>query len=175
MEHEIDGSAKVRAAVGRVREVIIDDLGAVLSESCSEEQRRSRRFVCDLTVEFGSGTSLHQEVVVQAGALQLVDDVLLVPIQLHANGRERLFPIFEGHLGVSAERPGTRIRLTGRYTVPLGRLGHAGEGVLGGHRIATESLAHYVKEIARRVDAEVNRRVTSGSHHAEERSEHFIG
>ena len=179
MEREIDVAAVVRAAPARVRKVFIDDPGAALSECCSAEQSRSREFHAELTAELGSGASLHQEVLVQPGAPQLIDNVLVMPVRWHAIGRERLFPAFEGELEVSSQKPpGTRLRLSGSYTVPLGPLGQVGEGI-GGHRVATQSLTRYIEAIARRVEIEVDRRITSVPHRNVEsrrdRSEHYIG
>jgi hypothetical protein len=179
MEREIDVSAVVRAAPARVRKVFIDDPGSAVSERCSAEQRRSREFHAELTAELGSGASLHQEILIQLGAPQLLDSVLVIPMRWRAIERERLFPAFEGELEVSAQKsPGTRIRLIGSYTVPLGPLGQVGEGI-GGHRVAIQSLARYVHEIARRVEIEVDGRVTSVPQRDVEsppdRSEHYIG
>ena len=163
MEREIEVSAVVRAAPARARQAVIDDLGSILGGHGSDEERRTRQFVCELGVGLRSGTSVHQEVVVQAGAPEVVDDVLLVPVRIQAREHTRLFPTFEGEVGVSPERQGTRIRLVGHASVPGGHLGHLGEGVVAGHDLARDSLAHYVEEIARRVDTAVDRRLTSMS------------
>jgi hypothetical protein len=180
MEHEVEVSAVVRAAPARVREVFVDDLESVLAGRRSAEPRHSRLFLCELTVYLGSGSSLHQEVLVQAGAAQVAGGLLVVPIQLHASGRERLFPSFQGELAVLPDPSGTRIGMSGHCRVPLGRLGGFGESLMRGEQVAEESLAHYVEAVARRAADEVDRRVASpsrapGSHSSDDRSEHYIG
>jgi hypothetical protein len=178
MEREIDVSAVAGVAPARARKVFMDNPGIALSERFSEEQRRSREFETELTAELGSGASVHQKVLIQLGAPQLIEGVLLIPVRWHAIGRERLFPAFEGELEVSSQKPpGTRLRLIGSYTVPLGPVGQVGEGI-GGHRIATQSVTRYVEDVARRVEREIDRIVSVPERDVEslrDRSEHYIG
>jgi hypothetical protein len=162
MEHDVEVSALVRAAPARVQAVFVDDLERVLSGHGSDKPRGARPLAGKLGVDVGGGASLQQEVVLEPGAPRLIDDVLLVPLRIHARGHARLFPTFEGELGASPERKGTRIRLVGRSTVPLGWIGNVGEGVFSGERLARESLARFVEEIAQRVDDAVDRQLTSG-------------
>ena len=87
-----------------------------------------------------------------------------MPVRWHATGREHLFPSFDGELTAAPDREGTRLRLTGRYTIPLGVIGKVGEGAVG-HRLARRSLANYLDEVARRLDRAVQRRLASVSWH----------
>jgi hypothetical protein len=182
MEQTVEVFATVGAAPGRVREVLIDDPGSVVAARCTPEERRSHQFHTELAVELGAGTSAHQAVTIHVGAPRGTD-ALTLPLKWEAAGREHLFPTFEGELEAVPDRAGTRLRLAGRYTVPLGLLGKVGEG-LTGHRVAARSLTHYLEDVARRLDAEVDRRVSSVSSHPapapdslrdKEGPEHYLG
>jgi hypothetical protein len=182
MEQEVEVFALVSAAPGRVREALIDDPGSIVAERSAPEERRARRFHADLAVDLGAGASAHHEVEIELGSPEGTQPFVL-PLKWVATGHERLLPAFEGKLEVMPDRAGARLRLVGRYTVPLGWLGKIGEGVAG-HRAATRSLSRYLAGVARRLDAEVQRRVSSVSWHPastpdslrdRERPEHYIG
>lgn len=180
MDQTVEVFATVRAAPGRVREALIDDPGSIVAERCTPEERRSHRFHTELAVELGAGASARQAVTIELGAPRGTD-ALTLPLQWQATGREHLFPTFEGELEAAPDRSGTRLRLRGRYTVPLGWLGKLGDGVKG-HRVATRSLTRYLEDVARRLDSEVNRRASSVLSHPapypdslrnKERPEHY--
>jgi hypothetical protein len=182
MEQTVEVFATVRAAPGRVREALIDEPGSIVAERYTPDERRSHRFHTELAVELGAGASARQEVTIEVGAPRGTD-TLTLPVKWEATGREHLFPTFDGELEATPDRAGTRLRLSGRYTVPLGLLGKIGEGVTG-HRVATGSLTQYLEDLARRLDAEVQRRVSSVSSRPpaypdalrdKEGPEHYIG
>ena len=110
-----------------------------------------------LGVDLGSGTSVHQEVLVHLGVAQTTETGLVVPVAWQATGRKRLFPTFTGELEASEADDGTRLRLHGTYTVPLGVIGRVGNGVVG-WRLACRSLDALLAGLGRQLEVEVDRR-----------------
>jgi len=158
-------SLTVRTALARVRQVLVDDPGAVIAETRSAADKRSRRFLTELKVAMGAGASFRQEVGVDvgaAGAVDRADGGIALPLRWHATGRNRLFPTFQGELEAVPSRSGRTLRLQGTYTVPLGTIGRLGDGVAG-QRLADRSLVAFLGAMGRRVDAEVDRRMASVS------------
>jgi hypothetical protein len=160
MERSIEASTTIRVAFARAREVLLDDPGAVFSEAHTVDERRERRFSMDMGVDLGAGASVHQAVTLQLGAPRSVDHGLVLPMSWRADGREQMLPTFEGELETSEARPGTRLRLTGTYTVPLGVVGRFGDGVLG-RRLARRSLNALVQRLASRLESQVQARIDS--------------
>ena len=159
MERAIEASTTVRAAHARAREILIDDPGSVLCETCSAEDRRARRFRAQLAVDIGGGASVHQEVEIHLGAPG-PDGGLTLPVSWRAIGHEGLYPTFEGALTASPDRAGTLLSLSGMYHLPLGTLGRFGDAVAG-RKLARGSLAAFLEGVARRLDAAVDQRIGS--------------
>lgn len=182
MKRDIEASTNIRAPIERAHDVLIADPGCVVAERCSPEERQERRFHTTLRVEIGAGGGLHQEVVIELGPIRSTDDTVAVSLRWHAAGRDRLFPTFEGELEASRDSPGSCLELHGTYTVPLGPLGRFGDGIAG-RRLARRSLSALLEQAARRLDAEVDRRMDSVAWHPapypvtlrEVGSENYIG
>jgi hypothetical protein len=84
-----------------------------------------------------------------------------VPLHWQAWGRERLFPVFDGELRAAPVGPAaTTVVVSGTYSVPLGPVGRFGDGLIG-RRLARQSLTAFLEDAARRIDAEVHRRLHS--------------
>jgi len=160
MERSIDASTTVRVPLARAREVLLDDPFAVLSETQTADERRERIFQMDLGLDLGAGASVHQNVSVQLGIPKPVDDGLVLPLAWRATGREEWLPAFTGELSASEARHGTRLRLSGMYTVPLGVVGKFGDGVLG-RRLARSSLRALVERLAGHLESEVQARLNA--------------
>ena len=163
MERAIEATTTVRAAHARAREILIDDPGSVLCEACSAEDRRDRQFRAQLAVDIGGGTSVHQEVEIHLGAPS-PDGGLTLPVTWRATGHEALYPTFEGALTASPDPAGTLLSLSGTYRLPLGALGRFGDTVAG-RKLIRGSLAAFLEGVARRLDAEVDRRIGSVPEH----------
>ena len=147
----------VRAAPAAAGKVLVDDPASVLGAVPPGADRRARRFPAELEVAMGAGASLRQEVVVDVGAVSVVDaddGGILLPLSWRAAGRQSLFPAFRGDLEVVAGEDGSVLRLRGAYTVPLGTLGRFGDGVVG-RRVARRSLEAFLHEAGRRLDEAV--------------------
>ena len=161
MRRSIEATTQIRASIERAREILINEPGSVLSGGPSTPDERSeRRFLAVLSVGAGAGASLQQEVVVETQPGQGSDMGLALPIRWHATGRERLFPRFDGELVLEGDAFGSQLTLRGSYTVPLGPLGGFGDG-LAGRRLARHSVSDFLRAVARRLDAEVDRRQES--------------
>lgn len=93
---------------------------------------------------------VRREVPVNVGDPTRTAGIVIVPLGWHASSLEDLFPTFEGELAAEPLLSGTRLRLTGTYTVPLGLLGRFGDGLLF-RRIAQESLGGWLEDLARRL------------------------
>lgn len=100
----------------------------------------------------GYGPTVRRQVALTIGTPQRDGEVVTVPIGWHAEAHEDLFPTFDGALAAEPYAGATRLRLTGTYAVPLGLLGRFGNGVLG-RRIAQQSVARWLEDLARVVDA----------------------
>lgn len=163
MERTIEVSTPLRVAFAQAGDVLFDDPGAVLSEGPTVDERDATRFRTELSVDVdvdvdaGAGAGVHQDVLLQPGIARSTETVFVVAMAWHAAGRERLFPTFRGELEVSRAGTGTRLRLSGAYTVPLGAIGRVGNGVVG-WRLARRSLHALLERLAWRLESEVERR-----------------
>jgi hypothetical protein len=157
MERPIEVSTPIRAAFAGARDVLLDDPGAVFGEAHTAGERHARRFRIALSVDLGAGASVQQEVALRVGVAQSTEAGFVVPVAWQAVGRQRLFPTFTGELGISKASTGTRLRLNGAYTVPLGVIGRVGNDVAG-WRLARRSLAALLERLAWRLESEVDRR-----------------
>lgn len=163
MKRAIEASTTIDVPLEQVRQVLADDPGGVVAEHVEPEDRQSRRFRSELGVDLGAGSGIRQAVVIEVGHLRTEGDVARLPLRWQAAGRDRLFPVFDGHLDAGAEGDGaTRLVVQGTYEVPLGAVGRFGDGVIG-RRLARQSLTSFVEEMAARLDAEVHRRMASTS------------
>ena len=155
MQRPIEVASSVGVGFAQVCEVLADDPGVVSGDGVTTHRYPPRRIV--LGVDLGSGTSVHQEVLVRLGVAQTTESGLVVPLAWEATGRRRLFPTFAGELEASDADDGTRLRLHGTYTVPLGVVGRLGNGVVG-WRLACRSLDALLIGLGRQVEVEVDRR-----------------
>ena len=155
MQRPIEASTWIGAGFAHVGEVLANDPGTAFGDGAMVHQHASTRTV--LGVDLGSGTSVHQEVLVHLDVAQTTETGLVLPVAWQATGRQRLFPTFTGELEASEADDGTRLRLHGTYTVPLGVIGRVGNGVVG-WRLASRSLDALLASIGRQLEAEVDRR-----------------
>jgi hypothetical protein len=157
MQRPIEVSRRIGAEFAHVGEVLSDDPGAAFREAATAraQQRPPTRTV--VSVDLGAGASVHQAVQVHLGAGQTRESGVVLPVAWQATGRRRLFPTFTGELEASEADDGTRLRLYGAYTVPLGVIGRVGNSVVG-WRLARRSLDALLARLGRQLDTEIDRR-----------------
>ncbi|HWC09665.1 MAG TPA: hypothetical protein VG455_00435 [Acidimicrobiales bacterium] len=162
MERTIEASTTLRASIHQVQVALLFDPGCLVrgerpSADVPESELRST-----LAVETSVGPSIHQEVIVQFGALCPEGDNLSLAVTLRATSSPRLFPRFVGELEATPYGPGTVLRLYGTYGVPLSPFGRFGDGIAR-RRLARQSLTTFLEQAAGRLDAEADRQARSGS------------
>lgn len=141
MERAIEATILVDAPLDAVGGLLRDPLAAIGTPAT-------------LTSDVGTGPTVHRDVMLTLGPATRSGDAVTVPVGWRAAAHETLFPAFEGELTAERSGAGTRLRLTGIYTVPLGALGRFGDGVLG-RRVAHESVRNWLAGVARRLDGAV--------------------
>lgn len=156
MRREIEAWTKLRAPIERARDVMATQPECLFADRCRSEDRLARRYPTSLDVGVGHA-GIHHDVIVEAGYPDPHADHLVLPVSWEATGGGRLLPSFVGAVEVVDDGVRSRLGLRGSYTLPLGLLGRFGDSVAG-RRVAQQSLTAFVAQIARRLDAEVDRR-----------------
>ena len=134
MERSIEATTIISASADRVRGLLASDPSAALSNPT--------------TLTAGG---LHHDVIVTLDEPE-VGDALSVPVSWHPVDHARLFPSFLGALEAEPSVAGTRLRLAGSYSVPLGVVGQFGDGLIG-RRLAQQSLQSLLEGVATRITA----------------------
>lgn len=133
MERSIEATTVISASADRVRGLLASDPAAALTNPT--------------TLAAGG---LHHDVIVTLGEPDLGDAVLSIPVSWHPVDHARLFPSFLGALEAESSVAGTRLRLAGSYSVPLGVVGQFGDGLIG-RRLAKQSLHSLLTTVAERI------------------------
>ena len=157
LERSIKVSTTSPLTFESARDVLLDDAVPLFGEASSVEEQGDGRVSMDLGVAIGAGTSVHQVVELALGVPRVVDDGLVLPLEWHALGHERLLPTFRGALELSKAGRATHLQLCGDYSVPLGLVGRFGDGVLG-RRLARQSLEALLERLALRLSSETRSR-----------------
>lgn len=166
MKRGIQVSTTVQAPFERVRQVLSEHPAVVMRADVRPAVDGDGRVRSELAVELPAGGTIRKAVDIDVGvlepeAIESADGAASMPLSWQASGHDRLFPVFEGHLRISrAGAAATRLLVHGVYTVPLGPVGRFGDGLVG-RRLARQSLASFVEDAARRLDAEVHRRTAT--------------
>jgi hypothetical protein len=96
---------------------------------------------------------LGRDVVVTLGEPCEVRGAVVAPIRWAATRGRRLFPALDAELEIRALGPArTRISLSGRYDVPLGRVGEALDDLVL-HGLAEDTLRQFLRRLARALEA----------------------
>lgn len=157
MERSIEATTIVSASADRVRGLLASDPAAALTNPT--------------TLAAGG---LHHDVIVTLDEPE-VGDAVTVPVSWYPVDHARLFPSFVGELEAEASIAGTRLRIAGTYSVPLGVVGQFGDGLVG-RRLAQQSLQSLLEGVAARVAAALDTEKTATPVTVvEQPSELFIG
>ncbi|MDQ3945789.1 MAG: hypothetical protein M3357_11675 [Actinomycetota bacterium] len=148
-ERELEVIAHVAASPRFVISILVTEPAGVLTGTPSVDRER---FVAELAVEIGGGTSFAHEVDVTFGPLPAERAPGRFAISWRARDHQGAFPVFVGHLDVEPDGNGSRLCLQGRYSLPLGAVGAAGDRLLG-HRVARSSIRGLLQAAAGRIDA----------------------
>jgi hypothetical protein len=108
----------------------------------------SRRIATDLELPVldGSGTgSVRKSALIDLGPAQRVDGSVVVDIGWRSASFTPLFPVFAGHLQISANQ----LALDGRYAPPFGKLGLVIDGALL-HLVARRTAQAFLARLAAR-------------------------
>lgn len=157
MEGTVEVATTLRTSIHQVQALVLFDPGSLFGvvDGDTGEVRST------LAVESGTGPSVNQEVTVELGSLQPRAGTLALAVSWEPTAWQRLFPSFVGELEATPHGSGTYLRLHGKYGVPLDPLGRFGDGIAG-RRVARQSLAAFLEQVARRIDAEAVRRAEPG-------------
>jgi hypothetical protein len=139
MERAVEARMLIGADAEAVMRVLLSDAGEVLSTDAV------------LTVEIVGAVSAEHAVEVVVGEPRRRDISVIVPVAWYPVGHQRLLPSFVGDLEAESSVAGTRLRLRGRYHVPLGVVGQLGDG-LAGRRLAQHTISNLLEELAARLD-----------------------
>jgi hypothetical protein len=154
MQRMLEATVHVQAGPEPVVEILSGDPAGILTGLPSPDRGA---FVAEMAVDLGGGTSLVHEVDVTFG--QLADDgpVRRFGLSWRARDHHGALPAFEGDLEVHAQGEGSRLHLSGQYSLPLGPVGGLGDRLLG-HRIALRSVQTFLEAAGARIDAELTQK-----------------
>jgi hypothetical protein len=150
MERWISVRTRLGASFERASEVLATDVGSLLPADG----------IASLAVEVAGRATVRQDVVVTFGDPRAAEGEAWVPIEWRPVAHQHLLPTFHGVLEVAmADEDGeAELALTGTYEVPLGVVGHFGDGIVG-RRIAQQSLRLLLEDLV----GELDRRAVEGA------------
>jgi hypothetical protein len=151
MERALEASIRVEAEPEPVIEILSRDPAGILTGMPS---RDNGAFAAEIAVDLGGGASLAHEVDVTFGRLPDDGPVGRFALSWHAHDHQAALPTFGGVLEVHPDGNGSRLHLSGHYSLPLGPVGGFGDRLVG-HRIARRSVQALLEAAGDRIDAEV--------------------
>lgn len=157
MKRSIEASKQIPVPYAAASLVLRDDPAAVLTDFDDRLEHRTGPVFTEVGVDFNAGVGLHRTVVVHSGVVSASVGEMTLPVTWRAVDRARLLPVFSGDLNIVDAGIGTRVSLSGNYSVPFGIAGLVGDCAVG-RRFARRSLDGLVDGIGRRLEAEVERR-----------------
>ena len=159
MERALEASVRVEAGPEPVIEILSRDPAGILTGRPSPD---TSAFAAELVVDLGGGTSLAHEVDVAFGRLPDDGPVSRFGLAWRAHDHQGALPAFGGDLEVHPDGKGSRLQLSGHYSLPLGPVGGFGDRLLG-HRIAHRSVQSFLEAAGARIDAEIAQTRAAGS------------
>ena len=151
MERALEATVRVEAEPEPVIEILSSDPAGILTGMPSPD---TEAFAAEIAVELGAGTTLAHEVDVAFGRLPDAGAVGRFGLSWRAHDHQGALPAFGGDLEVHPDGKGSRLHLSGHYSLPLGPVGGFGDRLLG-HRIARRSVQALLEAAGARIDAEL--------------------
>jgi len=158
MERGLEASVRLEAEPEPVIEILSRDPAGVLTGMPSPD---TGTFGAEIAVDLGGGASLVHEVDVAFGRLPDDGAVSRFALSWHAHDHQGALPAFSGDLEVHPDGKGSRLHLSGHYSLPLGPVGRFGDQVVG-HRIARRSVQGFLDAAGARIDAELAQKRQAG-------------
>jgi hypothetical protein len=153
----IEAREQVRASVGMVERVLTGP-GGVLGERRPPSGPDPTTYVTDVEVGLGGGSSVHERANIRCiPEFDVTNGTARWHLSWEPVGHGRVLPAFRGRLEATPKGVGAELHLAGTYRPPLGRLGAAGDALVG-HRVAERTLASLLAGVAGRVDREAEAR-----------------
>lgn len=151
MERALEASVRVEADPMLVVEILCSDPPGILTGRPAPD---TEAFAAELAIDLGGGASLAHEVDVAFGRLPNDETLGRISLSWQAHDHQSALPTFEGHLEAHPEGIGSRLQLSGHYSLPLGLVGGFGDRLLG-HRIARRSIQTFLEAAGARIDGEL--------------------
>jgi hypothetical protein len=154
MERALEADVRIEASPDLVAEILASDPAGVLTGMPSPD---TVAFPAEIAVDLGGGTSVAHEVDMAFARLSDEGAVRRFSLSWRAHDQQGALPTFRGDLNVHQESNGSRLQVSGRYSVPLGLVGGFGDLLLG-HRIASRSVQAFLEAAGARIDAALAQR-----------------
>src|SRR5437879_4080817 len=141
MERALAASVRIEAGPEPVIEILSSDPAGILTGMPSAN---TGAFAAAIAVDLGGGTSLAHEVDMAFGRLPDDGPVGRFGLSWRPHDHQGALPAFGGDLEVHPDGNGSRLQLSGHYSLPLGPVGGFGDRLLG-HRIARHSVKDFLE------------------------------
>lgn len=159
MERDLVAARSVRSTRAQVARCIDRGIPRLLPSALTADAAG----VAELAVELPGGGRVVQEVVVTVRPVPTLEPVQAWSVRWAPQEHSHLLPAFIGELTVEDDDDdGALVRLSGRYRLPLGLVGAAGDA-LGGRRLARASLQGFLDAIAEGIDQHRDNVVSLGA------------
>ncbi len=151
MERPIASEAVAQVPLQRAQAILDRDPADAFGSPVADV--RPRRYQTTIAVQGLGGIRVSHPIEIEAHPTHADDDRSELAFSWGpSGGGESMLPTFDGSLEFTAlDTRTTRLRLDGRYRVPLGALGRFGDGVVG-HRIARQSVGGLLDTIVERIE-----------------------
>jgi hypothetical protein len=159
MERALEANVRVEASPEFVAETLSNDPAGMLTGMPSPD---TVAFLAEIAVDLGGGTTVAHEVDMAFARLSEDGPVRRFSLSWRAHDHQGALPAFHGDLKIHQEGNGSRLQVSGRYSVPLGPVGGFGDLLLG-HRIACRSVQAFLEAAGARIDAALAQRDSSRS------------
>lgn len=161
MERRLEATETARALFESSSRVLLENPSLVFAPAADTGARLARRFPSEIAVQVRGGSSVVQSVTVELGLPKQVPGAMEFDLNWQPAGHAHLLPVFRGSFTAAPEGLHTRLSLQGTYSPPFGPVGTFGDGLVG-HRLARQTINTFLRNVARRIDQEVDRRMAEG-------------